>query len=349
MWPRIGWSASLWWLIQVKMVEKTFPILFITGTRIGDAVLSSGLLKRLHDEIPNARFTIAAGPPAAPLFADTPSLDAIVVMEKTKRAGHWFKLWRRARGRRWGLIVDLRGSGVSRFLRSRKRAIYSRNPVDPVVHKVLEAARVLRVEDDPPAPFLFTSPGTEAAADAHLGPGRPILAIAPGANWVGKTWPAERFAAVAARLLAPSGPLPDGRLLILGGAADREAGQALKLAASRDRVIGAPGQLDLLTTYACLKRARLFIGNDSGAMHLAAAAGAPTLGLFGPSDETRYGPWGPKGRSVRSPRDLEAIRRVDPGLNQAICHMFDLQVDVVVDAATQLLAQTKTETETAVA
>ena len=349
MWRRIGWSASLWRLIQVKMVEKPFPILFITGTRIGDAVLSSGLLKRLHDEIPDARFTIAAGPPAAPLFADTPNLDAVIVMHKTKRAGHWFKLWRRTRGRRWGLIVDMRGSGVSRFLRSRKRAIYSRNPADPVVHKVIEAARVLRVEDDPPAPFLFTSPETEAAAEAHLGSARPILAIAPGANWVGKTWPAERFAAVAARLLAPGGPLPDGRLLILGDAGDREAGQALRLAVSRDRVIGAPGQLDLLTTYACLKRARLFIGNDSGATHLAAAAGTPTLGLFGPSDEARYGPWGPKGRSVRGPRDLEAIRRIDPDLNQAICHMFDLQADVVVDAATRLLARTEAEMETAVA
>ena len=61
-----------------------------------------------------------------------------------------------------------------------------------------------------------------------------------------------------------------------------EAGQTLKLAVSRDRILAYPGQLDLLTSYACLKRARLFIGNDSGAMHLAAAAGAPTLGLFGP-------------------------------------------------------------------
>jgi ADP-heptose:LPS heptosyltransferase len=322
------------------MPDTTFPILFISGTRIGDAVLSSGLIKRLHDEIPNARFTIAAGPPAAPLFAEVPGLDEVIVMAKAKRGGHWFDLWRRVRGTRWGLVVDMRGSGLSRFLRTRKRAIYSRAPGEAPVHKVIEAARVLRLEDEPPAPYLFTNAEIEAAAVEHLGSGGPILAIAPGANWIGKTWPAERFAETATRLLAPDGPLPDGRLLMLGDASDREAGQALKMSVPRDRLIGAPGQLDLLTTYACLKHVRLFIGNDSGAMHIAAAAGAPTLGLFGPSDETLYGPWGPKGRSIRGHRDLEAVRKTDPDLNQAICHMFDLQVEPVVEAAKQLLAET---------
>ena len=87
---------------------------------------------------------------------------------------------------------------------------------------------------------------------------------------------------------------------------------------------------------------RLFIGNDSGAMHLAAAAGVPTLGLFGPSDDRLYAPWGPHCRVVRGGRDLEAFRRIDPELNQAVCHMFDLSVDSVVDAATRLLKETET-------
>jgi len=323
------------------MAEKSFPILFISGTRIGDAVLSSGLIKRLLDEIPNARFTIVAGPVAAPLFLDTPNLDEVIEFRKKPNDAHWFELWWKVRGRRWGLIVDTRGSGLARFLSTRKRAIYRRRHEDPPAHKVIEAARLLQLEDDPPAPFLFTDPQTEAAADEIMRWGGPVLAIAPGANWVGKAWPAERFGELAARLLGPGGLIENGRLLIVGGTEDREAGHSVKLAVSRDRIIGEPGQMDLLTTYACLKRVRLFVGNDSGAMHMAAAAGAPTIGLFGPSDDRMYAPWGPKARAVRGPRDVATIRKLDPDFNQAICHMFDLSVDVVVAAAAKLLKDTE--------
>ncbi len=326
------------------MAAPRFPILFISATRIGDAVLSSGLIKRLVDEIPDARFTIVAGPLAAPLFRDTPGLDGIVPFEKSRFGLHWFKLWTKARRRRWGLVLDMRGSGLARFLNARRRAV--RKPLPPgapPVHKVIEAARVLKVEDDPPSPFLFTSPQTEAEADAFLKPGGPILAVAPAANWVGKTWPAERFAVVAAELLAKDGLMPDGRLLVLGGPGDRWACEAVRRAIPRDRLIDGVGKLDLLAAYACLKRVRLFIGNDSGLMHLAAAAGAPTLGLFGPSDDRLYGPWGPRARALRGPRDFEAFRQIDPGFNQALCHMFDLPTAKVVAAATELFEATQPE------
>jgi ADP-heptose:LPS heptosyltransferase len=99
--------------------------------------------------------------------------------------------------------------------------------------------------------------------------------------------------------------------------------------------------VDLLTAFACVKHARLFIGNDSGAMHLAAAAGVPTLGLFGPSDEELYAPWGANTRVVRGPRDFEQIRAVDPSFTQELCHMMDLSVETVGKAAKELLAATE--------
>ena len=79
------------------MSRGAFPILFVTSNRIGDAVLSSGLIKRLSDEIPNARFTVVAGPVAAPLFEEVPSLDRIIPFAKSKSGGHWFDLWRQVR------------------------------------------------------------------------------------------------------------------------------------------------------------------------------------------------------------------------------------------------------------
>ena len=153
------------------------------------------------------------------------------------------------------------------------------------MHKVVEAARLLKLEDNPPSPMLFTSRETEAEAEALLGRDKtPILAIAPAANWVGKAWPAERFAVAAAELMADGGPLQNARLMLLGGPDDRWASETVRRVITRDRLIDLVGRVDLLTAYACLKRVRLFVGNDSGLMHLAAAAGAPTVGLFGPSE-----------------------------------------------------------------
>ena len=98
------------------MSPPVFPILFITATRIGDAVLSSGLIRRLSDEIPGARFTIVAGPAAAPLFEDVPGLETLIPFEKSRDGGHWFRLWNTVRRKSWGLVVDLRGSAISSLL-----------------------------------------------------------------------------------------------------------------------------------------------------------------------------------------------------------------------------------------
>ena len=327
------------------MTQRAFPILFITATRIGDAVLSSGLIKFLADQIPNARFTIVSGPLAAPLFAHVPGLDRVIVMEKGKGKGHWFKLWNQVRHKKWGLIVDLRGSGTALFLRREKRAIWKKHLGEPI-HKVIDAARVLKLEGDPPSPHLYITPEVQALADQLLAPRQgepngPILAVGPASNWVGKIWPIERFAQTSQQLLGPQGPLAGGRLLILGGPGDGRMVEELRMASARGRYVDLTGKVDVLTAYAALKRADLFIGNDSGLMHIAAAAGIPTIGLFGPSDERRYGPWGDNTVAVRGPRSFEQFLTVDPDLSQAIRHMSDLPVATVVKAAKELLAKVK--------
>ena len=321
------------------MTPGSFPILFITATRIGDAVLSSGLIRRLAEEIPHARFTIVAGPVAAPLFEHVPGLERIIVFEKSKDGGHWFRLWREVRKVDWGLIVDLRGSAISGFLRRKRRAVFKRS-AGPPVHKVIEAARVLKMEGEPAAPYLYTSPEIDAAAEQLTAGAGPILAMAPAANWVGKTWPLERFAQTAIRLLGEGGPMAGAHLMVLGGPEDAGVVQALRHVVANGRFIDLVGKVDLLTAYACLKQARLFIGNDSGLMHIAAAAGVPTIGLFGPSDEQLYAPWGAATRVVRGPRSFPEILAVDPNFQQALCHMMDLPIETVVDAAGDLLAET---------
>ncbi len=265
-------------------------ILFVTATRIGDAVLSTGLLSYLIGRFPAARLTIAAGPDAAPLFEDVPNLDRLVALPKRRLSLHWLTLYRAAAFRRWDMVIDLRGSALAYLLWTRERHVMAKG--DPALHRVQQLASLYGL-NPPPGPHLWTGDRHEAAAAVLVPPGAPILAIGPAANWRGKEWRSERFAELAQRLTSRSGLMPGARVAVL--AAGHEMSQARPLIASLppQRCIDLVGKLDLLTAAAVLRRSVLFIGNDTGLMHLAAAAGTPTLGLFGPSAIEQYAPWGP--------------------------------------------------------
>ena len=321
------------------MAPRRFPILFIASSRIGDAVLSAGLIKALVDEVEGARFTIVASALTAPLFEHVPGLDRIIVMEKRPLSAHWYGLWRQVRGRHWGLIVDTRGSPISGFLRRSRRAVHK--PGGEAAHKVIEAARLLKQEQNPPAPYLYIGDAERARAERLTAGDGLILAMAPAANWVGKMWPAEHFAQVARTLLAKGGELAGGRLMVLGGPGDRGVASPLLNVVPKDRRIDLVDCEPLLVAFAALAKTRLFIGNDSGLMHLAAAAGAPTIGLFGPSDERLYGPWGEHVRVVRGATTFAQIKARDTRLSHPVCHMTDLRASAVVAAARKLLAETE--------
>src|SRR5258708_35384372 len=93
-------------------------ILFVTATRIGDAVLSTGLLAYLIERHPGARLTIAAGPVAGPLFEAVPGLERLAVMKKRRWSLHWLPFYAAVVTRRWDLDADLRGSMLLWLLRS---------------------------------------------------------------------------------------------------------------------------------------------------------------------------------------------------------------------------------------
>src|SRR5579864_1257421 len=101
-------------------------ILFVTATRIGDAVLSTGLLSHVIGRFPGARLTIAAGPVAAPLFEAVPGLERLVVLRKRRWSLHWLALFARTASRRWDLVVDLRGSALAWMLRADERRVMAK-------------------------------------------------------------------------------------------------------------------------------------------------------------------------------------------------------------------------------
>src|SRR5438128_4447357 len=279
-------------------------ILFVTATRIGDAVLSTGLLSHLIGRFPAARLTIAAGPVAAPLFEAVPGLERPIVLRKRRLSLHWLELYARTLGRRWDLIVDLRGSALAWLLRTGERRVMGKG--DQREHRVRQLGRLFGL-DPPPSPRLWTAPRHERAAGALISAGAPILAIGPAANWRGKQWRAERFAELALRLTAVEGPLAGARVAVMAASHERRQAEPLLAAIPRHRQIDLVGKVDLLAAIAILRRCALFIGNDTGLMHMAAAAGTPTLGLFGPSPSSQYAPWGEFTALVRSADPPEAM------------------------------------------
>jgi len=311
-----------------------FPILYIAEADAEEAVLSSGTLAHLVEAIPHATFTVVGSPASAPLFADTPRLERLIVLDRDGR-WDWIALWNQVRETNWGLVVDLRGSTLSGKLRRQKRAVKGKVLAD--VHLVEQAARVLQL-DEIPAPKLFVGRDTQEAADALVPSGKgPILAIGPGVDWIGKRWPADRYAKVALSLLGEDGPLAGGRLMIVGEEADRDAAHSIRFAVKRERVIELQGRLTRLQTLAALSRADFYIGGDSLWTQLAVAAGVPAVGVFGPSDEVLRRPW--TGVAVRGPRSLQEFVDLDPRLNQHIQHMMDLPYERVLKASRKLLAQ----------
>lgn len=311
-----------------------FPILYIAEADAEEAVLSSGALAQLVEALPQATFTVVGSPASAPLFADLPRLQRLIVLDRDGR-WDWIALWNQVRETHWGLVVDMRGSTLSGKLRRQRRAV--KGKTSPGVHLVEQAARTLQL-DEIPAPRLFIGRDTQEAADALIPPGEgPILAIGPGADWIGKRWPADRYAKVAISLLGEGGPLAGGRLMIVGEEADRDAARTVRSAVKRERVIELQGRLTRLQTAAALSHATLYLGGDSLWTQLAVAAGVPAAAVFGPSDETLKRPW--TGVAVRGPRTLQEFQDLDPRLNQHIQHMMDLPYERMLKAAKKLLAE----------
>lgn len=316
-------------------------ILFITSTRIGDAVINSGVLDYLVRKWPDAEFTVACGELPQPLLQYTPGLGRLIVVKKKPMGLHWLGLWRRVVLQRWNLVVDLRGSALAYMVRADERKVLRRTKAK--MHKVREAAGVLRL-DPPPAPRIYLSEDARERADGLLPHGRDWLAVCPSASLPFKTWPATNFAELVKKLVSPGGDMAGAGVVILGGPGDEGYAKPILEALPDTGIIDLTGKLYLPDVAAVVERARLFIGNDSGVMHISAAMGTPTLGLFGPSDEMLYGPYGENCATVRGPRgQVETLKQFPKAREHPSSLLDDLSVEAVLEAAGHLLRRTGSE------
>lgn len=295
-------------------------ILFITATRLGDAVLTTGILDQLIKKYPQAHITIACGTVAAGIFKNVPNLKNMIAMKKRRYNLHWLNLWQQCRNRKWDLIVDLRSSLISYLLKTHKRMHYKRHHKEQ--HVIDEYQDYFHLSS-PPAPHIWISHAEKDLACQLLPSTSNYIAIAPTAGSDKKIWPAKNYILMWNHI---AHQFPNTQPLIIYGHGEREHQKALPLLQGIPRARDFGAKFTLTQIAAILTKCQLFIGNDSGLMHLASSCNVPTLGLFGPSLANRYRPWGEhsyylcaNGPTGEAPMSALTVQKVtDKILN--ICH-----------------------------
>ena len=299
----------------------TRSILLITLSNIGDAVLTTPVLEALHARYPLAVVDIVTDARASELFSHCPWRGNIILKHKQLGWRGTLALVKQLRARRYDLVVDLRTDGLTLLLRAQRRL--TRRHGKPVGRHAVERHFGVIREREPldaiPPVQVWLSAAELAWARQQLAglPGQCWLALGPGARWEGKCWPAQRFSTLATRLQAHV-----DAVILLGSTADRDS--CAQIAATLPLpCINLAGKTDLLQATAVLQRVRLFVGIDSGLGHLAAAAGTPTVTVFGPGDPQRYHPWHPQARWVQSTTGAVA----------------DVSADTVIELVLELLSE----------
>ncbi len=316
---------------------KTKHILFITSSRIGDAVLSTGLLKYMYEQHPEAKFTICCGGLAASLFEGFPALDKIIVINKRTYNRHWIKLWRQVIGTKFDIVVDLRNSAVSRLIRARRRYIFG-NYIDKSKHKVEQNASVMKLNHTPEPKLWFTDKQKGRALELISDEDKKIkvLGIGPTSNWAGKTWPQERFIEIIDWLISKDGLMEGAKVAVFAAPGEEAAARNVLASVANEKQIDVIAKTDPASAAATIARCDYYIGNDSGLMHCAAAVGVPVLGLFGPSYPHIYAPWGVKANYVATPESFDELINFDGYSSKTVGSLMNsLTVDMVKEAIRQ--------------
>jgi len=284
----------------------TNNILLITLSNIGDAVMTTPVLEALHTTWPLARIDIVTDARASRLFTRCPYGHRVVLKDKQAGWRGTIALLRQLRSTRYDLVVDLRTDGLTLLLRARHR-LTRRGSQPPGYHAVERhfgvISRHVGTSCIPAAMIRLSDAEHRFAAQQLSGlPGQRWLALGPGARWQPKRWPVQCFRMLPGRLQAEF-----DAVILMGDSSEKADCQDLQEHLPLP-AINLAGKTDLLQAAAILAQARLFVGNDSGLGHIAAATGTPTVTLFGPGDPERYHPWHPQARWIQSStRNIEDI------------------------------------------
>lgn len=347
-------------------------ILVVRLGALGDCVHVLPALTALRDRLPRAYIGWLVEDKAATLIEGHPYLDEVIVLPRSdwSRDSRRLRTFPRAvlgvlrtmaelRRRRFDLAIDFQGncrSGLWAFVSgasprigfagpTQREANYlfmgrHVRPPDEGLHKVekhlalLRSVGLLGSRSEPIIPAADGEAGrmVQWLRKSLPDPPGPVAAIHPGVSTFGffKRWPDDAYARLV-RLFDERGIIA----VLTWGPGERELVERIHRLSGRLGIVG-PETPSLLSLVELIRGCDLFVGSDSGPLHLACAAGTPTVALFGPKDPARYGPYGAPSRVVRtgvacSPCDRRSCS--DP-----VC-MTTLTPEMVLQASVDLLRE----------
>ena len=289
-------------------------VLIIKLRYIGDVLLATPTVRAIKAARPDVRVTMMVNRGTEDVLSGNPDLDEIMVLDKGSLAAQ-SRLIAGLRGRQFDTVIDLTDGDRSAFLtrisgapvrigfndEHRWRGRYYTEVVQPVpgmrhrIDRDLETLKPLSIQTGSKDPQLWLTPEEEHSADQLLNQlgiqrSQSMVILQPGARYWFKAWPPERFAELADRLTSQYGY----QVLIGGSDQDIDLAQQIRQTAKSKPIIMA-GRTTIKQFAAIAKKTALFVGSDSGAMHIASAVSTPVVALFGPSNPRE---WGPRGGPV---------------------------------------------------
>jgi lipopolysaccharide heptosyltransferase II len=284
-------------------------VLLIRLRSIGDTVLLTPCLRALKDLNPSIEITVLSEPLSAPILENHPLVDRLIVAGPSTRERA--RLIPRLRRAGYDVAFNMHGGTTATLLAAMSGArhtvgyrgfrqswmlnmrapspdlILGRNTVHSVEQQLALISWTGVPFPERPQLSLESSPGDLAAMRSRLSSAgvSTFAVLAPAAAFEAKRWPAKRFAAVADYL---SRTFALSSVVIAGPGQEQVAREVCDAAQSKP--IAVTG-LDLKQLIALMALSRLYVGNDSGPMHIAAATGRPLVAVFGPSNSTVWHPW----------------------------------------------------------
>ena len=322
-------------------------ILVIGPSNIGDAILASEVVAAVHRRFPEAHLTLVVGERAQALFDRDPRVGQLINTDRYDSAAGRLKLalslWRL----RPQLLIDLRHTVYPLLLKPLSSWRYVRQPPKTIKHmrdrhlwklraQVPQAAAGEPVVEEP---SFWWSDSDTAQVDQlwrrwRLDGRSRVVVICPGARTHIKRWVSEGFAALADRLIA------EARVQVIFSGEPVEGPVVHEILASmREKAYSAVGLTTIRQLGVLMRRAQLVIANDSAALHVASAVQVPTVAIFGPTDEDKYGPTSARHRTIRR-------RLFCTPCEQSLCRfshecMRFIGAEEVYNAAKQLLGPGK--------